>query len=357
MTAEEMESLFEQAFISITLGDSGKHLLEADAVAGCVVRGEEAAITLNLPPDPGMRQQVIAQVEQAVLKIPGIRRAVVGLTDGGGPAPAPEGSQPRPSGQAQRMVYLDNYKTIIAVASGKGGVGKSTVAVNLAVALAAQGHKVGLFDTDIYGPSVPIMTGLREARPQVEGNQIIPLQKFGVDILSLGNLVDESAAAIWRGPMVHQVLEQLLRDTRWPGGDYMILDLPPGTGDVQITLAQLCEVTGAVIVSTPQDVALLDAIRAVAMFEKVEIPVIGLVENMSAFHCPHCNKETPIFDTGTIEKAAHQRNVAFLGHIPIELDIRLGGDKGQPVALRPASPAGKAFHAVANALMAQIQEG
>ena len=254
-------------------------------------------------------------------------------------------------------MYLDNYDAVIAIASGKGGVGKSTVAVNLAVTLAKMGHKTSLFDADIYGPSLPIMLGLRNTRPDIAGNRIQPLKKYGLNVLSIGNLIEEAAATIWRGPMVHQVIEQLLRDADWPGGEFMVIDLPPGTGDAQLTISQICEVAGAVIVSTPQDVALLDAIKGVSMFQKVDIPIIGLVENMSSFICPHCHEETPIFSKGTAQKASGQYNIPFLGRIPIELAIREGGDNGVPVASQEGDfPSARAFREVTEAMLRELKQ-
>jgi ATP-binding protein involved in chromosome partitioning len=246
----------------------------------------------------------------------------------------------------------------VAVGSGKGGVGKSTVAVNLAIALQQLGHKVSLFDADIYGPSVPIMMGLRNTKPRLNpDNSIVPLEKYGLSLMSIGNLVEEAAATIWRGPIVHQVLDQMLRETRWPGGDVMIIDLPPGTGDAQLTLTQLLELAGAVIVSTPQDVALLDAIKAVAMFQKVDVPILGLVENMSAFICPKCGTETPIFDKGNAQRAAGQSNIPFLGRIPIEMAVREGGDLGTPVTISaPDSPTAVAFREIAQRLLQQLEQ-
>ena len=258
--------------------------------------------------------------------------------------------------QGARSPLIPQVKNTVAVASGKGGVGKSTVAVNIAVTLVKMGHKTSLFDADIYGPSLPIMLGLRNARPAIDGNRIQPLQKYGMHMLSIGNLIEEAAATIWRGPMVHQVIEQLMRDANWPGGEFMVLDLPPGTGDAQLTISQICEVAGAVIVSTPQDVALLDAIKGVSMFQKVDVPVIGLVENMSSFICPHCQHETPIFSKGTAQKASGQYNIPFLGRIPIELAIREGGDNGVPVSsLDDGSASALAFREVTEAMLRELK--
>lgn len=355
-----MQEQFEQAFIEITLAD-GKHLLEAEAVTECILNGETVTVTLDLPEDPALRQEMSEKVEARINKIEGINQVNVRMADaqaaphqhedhqhaGGG------GGEPRAPQRPERETYLDNYTAVIAVASGKGGVGKSTVAVNLAITLAKMGHKVSLFDADIYGPSVPIMMGLRNTKPQIEtDNSIIPLSKYGIDLISIGNLVEEAAATIWRGPIVHQVLEQMLRDTKWPGGDFMIIDLPPGTGDAQLTLTQLLEFAGAVIVSTPQDVAWLDAIKAVSMFQKVDVPVLGLIENMSAFICPSCGTETPIFDKGNAERAGGQNNIPFLGRVPIEMAIREGGDSGAPVSHSAEDGASaEAFRTIASELL------
>jgi ATP-binding protein involved in chromosome partitioning len=397
-----LEQQFEQAFTEINLPGTGKHLLDADAVTGCVVQGGSVTITLDLPKDSAVRQKVGDLVRAKVSQIAGISTVSIRMSDEAvdphaghnhGPGGhdhaghdhghahdhghdhaghdhghdhaghdhahgAPAGAQPRPAQRPKRSTYLDNYSAVIAVGSGKGGVGKSTVAVNLAVTLARMGYKTSLFDADIYGPSLPIMMGLRNIKPKMEGeNALLPMHKYGIDCMSIGNLVDEAAATIWRGPIVHQVIEQLLRDTRWPGGDFMVIDLPPGTGDTHLTLTQLCEIAGAVIVSTPQDVALLDAMKAVGMFQKVDVPVAGMIENMSAFICPKCSTETPIFDKGNAERAAGQNNIPFLGRIPIELAIREGGDMGKPIsALHPDSMSAAAFKTIAENLVREMED-
>ncbi len=240
-------------------------------------------------------------------------------------------------------------KNVILVGSGKGGVGKSTVSVNLAVALAQLGCKVGLLDADIYGPSVPLMMNLFGAKPQSpDGKSVLPLVAYGVKIISIGFFVDPDQAMIWRGPMLHGALVQLIRDVQWGELDYLVLDLPPGTGDIQLTIAQQVSVAGAVVVTTPQDVALSDAIKAKVMFDKVSIPVLGFVENMSGFVCPHCKTETDIFSKGGAEQAAHKLAVPFLGRVPINLAIREGGDEGKPVvAAHPELPEAQALIRIA----------
>lgn len=362
---EELERQFEQSLRSIRLPNESRNVLDAKLVRSCVVHNGRVRVGLNTPTSDALREEIEAQLR----KIPGIDEVIVAVDAEDSPAPAstantPQESVPRGASPAtgvrrpQRKNYLDTYAQVIVVGSGKGGVGKSTVAVNLAIALKNLGKKVSLFDADIYGPSLPVMTGLRGTKPQMENERtIIPFSRYGIDLLSLGNLVDEAAATIWRGPIVHQVLEQLLRDTHWPGGDFMVIDLPPGTGDAQLTLSQLLRIRGAVIVSTPQDVALLDAIKAISMFRRVEVPVIGMVENMSMFACPHCGKETAIFDQGRAKQAGAQHGVPFLGRIPLDLAIRESGDHGIPItALEKETNGRRAFMEIATCLLESLSE-
>jgi ATP-binding protein involved in chromosome partitioning len=239
-------------------------------------------------------------------------------------------------------------KNIILVGAGKGGVGKSTVALNIAAALSRLGASVGLLDADIYGPSLPILTGATEKPTSTDGQRIDPIRRHGLSLMSIGFLIDPADALVWRGPMVTGALMQLLRDVRWGELDYLLLDLPPGTGDVPLTLAQNVRAAGVVLVSTPQDVALADVIRAKLMFDKVSIPVLGIVENMSSFVCPHCRTETAIFDKGGARAAAEKFAIRFLGEVPLDLAIREGGDRGLPVvAGAPDSPQAAAFVTVA----------
>ena len=357
----DIEKQFEAAFSKITL-DNGQPLVsvEPEIVHGCVVNNDFAKITLILPEDSPLRGSLPAQVEAEIKKIEQIERVAIEVL-----ASPPEEKTASQTTQAQtepqqpkRTAYLQNYEAVIAVASGKGGVGKSTVSVNLALALSQKGLKVSLFDADIYGPSLPIMTGKRGEKPSVVGNHLVPMESFGMHTMSIGNLVDENDAVIWRGPMVHQAIEQLLRDTDWPGGDIMIIDMPPGTGDTQLSISQLCELTGTVIVSTPQDVALIDAVKAAKMFTKVEIDVLGIVENMSFFACPKCGEETPIFSRYGAEETSKNIQAPFLGAIPIELEVRKGGDDGKPLmASNLDSPASMAFKNIADNLVKVLEEG
>jgi ATP-binding protein involved in chromosome partitioning len=245
--------------------------------------------------------------------------------------------------------FLGQVKNVILVASGKGGVGKSTVAANLACALQRSGARVGLLDADIYGPSIPTMFGTHE-RPRMVagGKQLAPIEAYGLKLMSIGFLIDPQEAVVWRGPMLAGAVQQFMRDVDWGELDYMVVDLPPGTGDVQLTLSQQLKVSGAVIVTTPQSVALADVVRAKAMFDKVNVPIIGLVENMSSFICSSCSAEHFIFDRGGGERAAKDMDTRFLGAVPLVTDIREAGDAGMPVVERaPDSPSAKAFFAVA----------
>jgi ATP-binding protein involved in chromosome partitioning len=245
------------------------------------------------------------------------------------------------------FVRRGTFKAVVPVMSGKGGVGKSTVAVNLAVALARTGLRVGLLDADIYGPSLPRMLGLNR-KPVVRGGRMQPLDAWGLKAMSIGFLVEEETPMIWRGPMVMGALEQMMKDVDWGPLDILVVDMPPGTGDAQLTLSQRVALTGAVIVSTPQDIALIDARRGVRMFEKVRVPVLGLVENMSVFCCPNCGHRAEIFGHGGARHEAHRLGAAFLGEVPLLLDVRTAGDAGTPItAADPHSDGARAFDAIA----------
>ncbi len=272
--------------------------------------------------DPQHASLVEISAEQALRTIKNVKKVQIIVTSE---------RKEKPSKPANTEKINIDAKNIIAVASGKGGVGKSTVAMNIACALAAQGKKIGLLDADIYGPSIPKMTGLTGQKPeQNEQGKIIPLHQHGVDIMSIGFMIDESSALIWRGPMVQSAFIQLLQDVAWEGLDTLIIDMPPGTGDVQLTMAQRVPLTGAIIVSTPQDIALIDARKGIEMFKKVDIPIIGLIENMSHYCCPKCGHEDNIFGHGGAQDQATELNIPFLGEIPLNAEIRLKSDNGEP---------------------------
>ena len=250
---------------------------------------------------------------------------------------------------------LQNIKNIIAVASGKGGVGKSTTAVNLALALQAEGATVGILDADIYGPSVPRMMGIKTRPESADGKTMEPMMGHGMQAMSIGFMIDDETPMIWRGPMVTQALEQLLRDTNWKDLDYLVIDLPPGTGDVQLTLAQKVPVSGAIIVTTPQDIALLDARKGLKMFQKVEVPILGIVENMSIHICSKCGHAEPIFGQGGAERMSKDYDVDFLGALPLDMAIRVSGDEGTPpVARDPDGTIGLLYREIARRAAAKL---
>jgi len=250
---------------------------------------------------------------------------------------------------------IEGVKNIVAVASGKGGVGKTTVAVNLSLALAETGARVGLMDADIYGPNIPLMLGLGDKKPEIDEEMLVPILHNGLKVMSIGVLVPQEKALVWRGPMLHGVLQQFLHQVRWAPLDYLIVDLPPGTGDAQLTMTQEVPLSGAVIVTTPQEVALADARKGINMFQEVDVTILGVVENMSYFACPHCGQQTEIFSSGGGSRSAQQFGVPFLGHIPLDLQIREGGDTGRPVVTaRPESDISKIYREIAGQLAAQV---
>src|ERR1044071_3638187 len=309
--------------------------------------------------------------EKAVSLVPGVDAVTVTLTadrlpgaarDGNGRgAEAPQGSPFTRPGAARdarhRPGGVPGVANIIAVASGKGGVGKSTVAVNLALALKEKGLRVGVVAADTYGPSSPRLWGLKGQPQQIAGNQLEPLQAYGLKVMSMGFLVDEETPMIWRGPMVMSALSQMLKDVAWGELDVLVVDMPPGTGDAQLTMAQQVPLAGAVIVSTPQDLALIDARKGLAMFHKVNVPVLGIVENMSYFVCPHCGERTDIFGHGGAEHEAARIGVPFLGAVPLHMKIRETSDTGQPVVVsKPVGPEAMIYKAIAAKVWARVGE-
>jgi ATP-binding protein involved in chromosome partitioning len=346
--ADDLAAAVTKALAAVKDPASGRDVVAAGMVQGLVVRDGMVHFALQVAREAAASMEPVrAAAEAAARAVPGVISATAVLTaHRAEAAPAARPAAPRgPAGPGPML--LSDVRAIIAVASGKGGVGKSTTAVNLAVALAADGLKVGLLDADIYGPSLPQMLGTRE-RPRSEGQRIIPLSRWGLKAMSIGFLVDEETPMIWRGPMVMGALEQMMGQVAWGPLDVMIVDMPPGTGDAQLTMSQRVPLAGAVIVSTPQDVALLDARRGVRMFEKVNVPVLGLIENMSFFCCPNCNHRSDIFSHGGAKREAERLGVEFLGELPLKLEIRELADAGTPIVMaRPDSDEAQTYRRIA----------
>ncbi|MDI3335475.1 Mrp/NBP35 family ATP-binding protein [Defluviimonas aestuarii] len=342
------------ALSRLALPDGGD-LVSRDLVRALTIEGDSIRFVIEAPdPEIARRMEPVRQAAEAAVKaLPGVE-TVSALLTAHGPAakPAPPslkiGGHPTPQAGPAKIAGVDR---ILAVGSGKGGVGKSTVSSNLAVALARQGRRVGLLDADIYGPSQPRMMGLSKRPASPDGKTIIPLQAHGVTFMSIGLMLKEDEAVVWRGPMLMGALQQMLGQVAWGELDVLIVDLPPGTGDVQLTLCQKSHVTGALIVSTPQDVALLDARRAIDMFGKLKTPILGLIENMSTYVCPNCGHEAHIFGHGGVAAEAEKLGVPFLGEIPLSLDVRLAGDAGTPIAAGEG-PIAEAYARLAQRLVA-----
>lgn len=356
---DPLEEKVKAVFSEIPFGDNGTSILDNDVVYSMDVEQTTANVVLVISEAfKHLEGDVARKVKDGLKGIDGIEKVVIDIVRSKEEVESKDqaaASHPKPPETAD---YLKEYRHIVLVASGKGGVGKSTVAINLALALKSIGKQVSLMDADVYGPSIPIMLGARGESVKLKGSQIEPLTRYGMSFLSVGNMVKEDQALIWRGPMAHQAIQNMLRDSAWPGGDYIIIDLPPGTGDVQLSIAQMTAATGAVIVCTPQDVALLDARKAIAMFDKVSVPILGMVENMSSFVCPKCGAETPIFAKGGTEKESEAQKIPFIGRVPIELDIRLGSDSGDPVVHgMPNSASARNFIEMAKKLDETLQKG
>lgn len=307
--------------------DLGKDIVSLNFIKDIRIEGNDLSFNIELTtPACPVKDQFKKLAETAIRsQIEGVNQIKINMT-----------AQVRQNFGKQHMDLIPTVKNTIAVASGKGGVGKSTVAVNIAVSLALDGAKVGLLDADIYGPSIPLMMGITE-RPVVSDGKLIPLESHGVKVMSIGFLVDPMQAVIWRGPMVSSAVRQFLGDVKWGDLDYLIIDLPPGTGDIHLTLTQTIPLSGAVIITTPQDISLADARKAYTMFQRVEVPVLGIIENMSYYICSKCGHREDIFDTGGGKKAAEELGVVFLGEIPINTKIRIGSDKGNPIVLYDAN--------------------
>ncbi|MBM3647517.1 MAG: iron-sulfur cluster carrier protein ApbC [Alphaproteobacteria bacterium] len=362
---EITESAVRRALEAVVDPETAKNVVEQGMVGGVAVRGGHVAVTLDVDPARGPALESLRQAcEQAVRAMPGVLSATAVMTSER-PAPAPRAGGhshgPGPAGPAAKTtggggrIDVAGVKHIIAVASGKGGVGKSTTAVNLALGLAANGVATGLLDADIYGPSMPRMLDVKDKPESVDGKALKPIERYGLKTMSIGYIVNEDTPMIWRGPMVSSALEQMLRDVQWGELDVLVVDMPPGTGDAQLTLAQRVALAGAVIVSTPQDIALVDARKGLNMFRKVAVPVLGFVENMSFYLCPHCGERAEIFGHGGARAEADKLGVPFLGEVPLHLDIRTTSDSGHPIVVaQPDSPYAQIYKNIAGRVWKQL---
>ncbi len=349
------------------------NIVELGMVSGLLIDDGKVIFSINVPAERAQELEPLRNAaEQSVMKLDGVSKVIAVLTGerkaGAAPVrPAPsidQASSVPPPMQAQatrsaaeapaQKAGVPGIKSIIAVASGKGGVGKSTTSVNLALGLLGQGMKVGVLDADIYGPSMPRLLGITD-RPSANGRILNPLEAFGLKVMSIGFLVEEDTPMIWRGPMVISALTQMLREVAWGDLDVLIVDMPPGTGDAQLTMAQQVPLAGAVIVSTPQDIALIDARKGLNMFRKVEVPILGLIENMSTFICPGCGEQSDIFGHGGARKEAENLGVPFLGEIPLHIDIRSNSDGGTPVTVSaPDGPHAALYNEIAERVVQRI---
>ncbi|GAA0590375.1 Mrp/NBP35 family ATP-binding protein [Caenispirillum bisanense] len=371
-----------EALKAVRVDQLGTDIVSAGWVRDAVVSGGHVTFAIEVPPELGPQlEPVRAEAERVIAALPGVAQVTAVLTAdrAAGSAPPPPPPPPpagaaghghghshshAPRGPAPGMMghgggtgrlELPNIKHIVAVASGKGGVGKSTTAANIALALARLGLKVGLFDADIYGPSVPRVMGLAGQKPMARGDRIVPLRNHGVTVMSIGFMVEEDSPVVWRGPMVVGALEQLLRDVEWGELDVMIVDMPPGTGDTQLTMSQRVPLAGAVIVSTPQDIALLDARKGLFMFRKVEVPVLGIIENMSYHQCPKCGHREELFGHGGARRTAEELEAPFLGEIPLDLKIREATDAGRPIVVaEPDGPHATAYLDIAKSIWSTL---
>ncbi len=345
MTGHVTEAGVLEALKAVRDPDLHRDIVSLGFVKGLTIDGGRVAFTIELTtPACPVKDLLRDQARAAVAALPGVAQVEVQMTASVRSAVDP----------GQGRAPVEGIRNIIAVGAGKGGVGKTTVAVNLAIALAKYGSRVGVIDGDIYGPNVPIMLGV-QSQLRTDGDKIVPAEKYGLQVVSMGFLTTDDAPVIWRGPMLHGVIQQFFRDVRWAELDYLIVDLPPGTGDVALSLTQTVPVAGAIVVSTPQSVSVSDTRRAIKMYQKLNVPTLGVIENMSYFVCPDCGRESDIFGRGGAQQLAEEAGVPFLGGIPLYEPIRRGGDAGIPIVeSEPDSVPGKAFLQVAERTAAQV---
>jgi ATP-binding protein involved in chromosome partitioning len=338
-------------------GPDGKDIVSSGKLSGVVVTGGKVFCSLTVDAAEAQAwESVRKEAEETIKRVPGVVSVLIALTAEKKPG-APSAAPPQAAG-GRTVQGVPGVGAIIAVASGKGGVGKSTTAVNLALGLQSLGLKVGIMDADIYGPSMPRLLAIKGKPEIISGRTLRPMEAFGLKVMSIGFLVDEETPMIWRGPMVMSAITQMLREVDWAPLDILVVDMPPGTGDAQLTLAQQVPLAGAVIVSTPQDLALIDARRGIAMFRRVDVPVLGLVENMSYFMCPHCGERSEIFSHGGARKEADRWGVQFLGEVPLEPQIRETSDAGLPiVATQPESSHAAVYRDIAARVRGALEGG
>ncbi|HJO72939.1 MAG: Mrp/NBP35 family ATP-binding protein [Rhodospirillales bacterium] len=364
--AEVTEQQVLDALKDVADPDRQQDVVSLGMVSGLQTKGGHVAFAIEVDADRGPHMEPVRRAaEKAVHDLPGVLSATVVLTAerpaSGGAASGPPPGAPGPGpgqvpGQAPGQApLLAGVSAVIAVASGKGGVGKSTSAVNLALGLAAGGYAVGIMDADIYGPSIPRMLNVKGQPASVDGRTLEPLENYGVKCMSMGFLVEEDTPTIWRGPMVISALEMMMRDVNWGALDILVVDMPPGTGDAQLTMSQRVPLAGAVIVSTPQDIALIDARKGLNMFRKVDVPVFGIIENMSYFECPKCGERSEIFSHGGARLDAERLGMDFLGEIPLDIAIRETSDSGHPIVIsQPDSTQAKAYRAIAESVWEKV---
>jgi ATP-binding protein involved in chromosome partitioning len=361
------------ALRSIKDPETQRDIVTMGLVRDLAVEANQVSLTLAFTSQPPSTKATMhSMATRLVGQLPGVGRVQVKMGGAASPAPAAHTHAPgpahaapgpahahahgQPAAAAGPVNLIPEVRHTVAVSSGKGGVGKSTVAVNLSLALRQGGATVGLIDTDVYGPDVPLMLGTK-GRPGMFDNKILPVEAHGLKLMSIGLLVNEREALVWRGPMIHSFIQQMLKDVMWGALDYMVFDMPPGTGDAQLSLSQVLPLGGVVMVTTPQDVALLDVRKAIGMFQRLNVPILGVVENMSTFACPHCGQHTAIFgDTGG-QRLAEEYGVPLLARLPLDPETRVGGDEGTPITVRrPDSPQAKAFRDLAAAVTGRLNE-